>query len=146
MVQHALVLCVPKPCNHSVEPLQGAYCPFCIGQILPHFSILPHVLKCILVVSNHYELMPNLAQPCLCPSTTWDYYLCTQGMRIPDPLYHEDKIRKMVKKLKKYRLSPEACREQELHALVEMPTSGYMLTCCVLGQMMDSQCPQRVTK
>ena len=25
-------------------------------------------------------------RPQLCPSTTWDYYICTQGMRIPCPL------------------------------------------------------------
>ena len=69
-------------------------------------------------------------------------------MRIPCPLYHEAKIqkgRKMVKKPKKYRLTPEEFREQEMRALVEMPTSGYMLTCQVLGKLLASQRPQKVT-
>ena len=51
----------------------------------------------------HYEALIPL--PRLCPSTTWDYYICMQGMRIPCPLYHEVKVkkgRKMVKKPKKY--------------------------------------------
>ena len=80
--------------------------------------------------------------------TIWDYYICTQGMRIPCPLYHEAKIkkgRKTVKKPKKYRLTPEEFREQEMRALVEMPTSGYMLTCQVLGKLLASQRPQKVT-
>ena len=71
-----------------------------------------------------------------------------QGMRIPCPLYHEVKIkkgRKTVKKLKKYCLTPEEFREQEMRALVEMPTSGYMLTCQVLGKLLASQRPQKVT-
>ena len=69
-------------------------------------------------------------------------------MRIPCPLYHEAKVkkgRKTVKKPKKYRLMPEEFREQEMHALVEMPTSGYMLTCQLLGRLLDSQRPQKVT-
>ena len=71
-----------------------------------------------------------------------------QGMRIPCPLYHEAKIkkgRKTVKKLKKYRLTPEEFREQEMRTLVEMLTSGYMLTCQVLGKLLASQRPQKVT-
>ena len=87
--------------------------------------------------------------PRLRPSMTWDYYNHTQGMRIPCPLYHEAKIqkgRKTVKKPKKYRPMPEEFREQEMHALVEMLTSGYMLTCQVLGKLLASQCPQKVTR
>ena len=70
-------------------------------------------------------------------------------MRIPCPLYHKVKVkkgRKTVKKPKKYRLSPEEFREQEMQALVEKPTSGYMLTCQVLGKLLASQCPQKDTK
>ena len=51
----------------------------------------------------------------------------------------------MVKKLKKYCLTPKEFREQEMHALVEMPTSGYMLTRQVLGKLLASQRPQKVT-
>ena len=43
--------------------------------------------------------------PRLRPLTTWDYYIQTQGMQVPCPLYHEAKVRKgkkMVKKPKKY--------------------------------------------
>ena len=78
----------------------------------------------------------------------WDYYIRTQGMRIPCPLYHEAKVRKgkkTVKKPMKYRLMPEEFREQEMRALVEMLTSGYMLTCQVLGKLLASQHPQKVT-
>ena len=81
--------------------------------------------------------------------TTWDYYICMQGMRIPCPLYHEVKVkkgRKTVKKLKKYRLLLEEFREQEMWELVEMLTSGYMLTCQVLGKLLASQHPQKDTK
>ena len=69
-------------------------------------------------------------------------------MRIPCPLYHEAKIkkgRKTVKKPKKYHLTPGEFREQEMRALVEMLTSGYMLTCQVLGKLLASQRPQEVT-
>ena len=86
--------------------------------------------------------------PQLRPSTIWDYYIRTQGMRIPCPLYHKVKIkksRKMVKKPKKYHLTPEEFREQEMRALVEMPTSGYMLTRQVLGKLLDSQRPRKAT-
>ena len=92
--------------------------------------------------------MVHIHHPQLCPSTIWDYYIRTQGMRIPCPLYHEAKIkkgRKMTKKPKKYRLMPEEFREQEMRALVEMPTSGYMLTCQVLGKLLASQCPPKAT-
>ena len=81
--------------------------------------------------------------------TTWDYYIQTKGMQVPCPLYHEAKVkkgRKTTKKLKKYRLSPEEFREQELCALVEMLTSGYMLTHQVLGKLLASQCCQTGTK
>ena len=70
-------------------------------------------------------------------------------MRIPCPLYHEAKVkkgRKTVKKLKKYRLLLEEFREQEIRALVEMLTSGYMLTRQVLGKLLASQRPQKDTK
>ena len=80
--------------------------------------------------------------------TTWDYYIRMQGMKIPCPLYYEVKIkkgRKMVKKPKKYHLMPKEFREQEMRALVEMPTSGYMLTRQVLGKLLASQRPQKVT-
>ena len=103
----------------------------------PSLSPLPTTL---------YEALTPLPQ--LCPSTTWDYYIRTQGMRIPCPLYHEAKIkkgRKTTKKLKKYRLTPEEFREQETCALVEMPTSGYMLTRQVLGKLLASQRPPKVT-
>ena len=69
-------------------------------------------------------------------------------MRIPCPLYNEARIkkgRKTVKKPKKYCLTPKEFREQEMHALVEMPTSGYMLTCQVLGKLLASQRPQKAT-
>ena len=90
----------------------------------------------------------HIHHPQLHPSTIWDYYICMQGMRIPCPLYHEVKIkkgRKTAKKPKKYHLTPEEFREQEMRALVEMPTSGYMLTRQVLGKLLASQCPQKVT-
>ena len=70
-------------------------------------------------------------------------------MRVPCPLYHEAKVkkgRKTVKKPKKYRLSLEEFREQEMRALVEMPTSGYMLTHQVLGKMLASQHHQKDTR
>ena len=70
-------------------------------------------------------------------------------MRIPCPLYHEGKVkkgRKTVKKPKKYHLMPEEFREQEMRALVEMLTSGYMLTHQVLGNLLASKCPQKNTK
>ena len=69
-------------------------------------------------------------------------------MRIPCPLYHEARIKKgmkTVKKPKKYRLTPEEFREREMRALVEMPTSGYMLTRQVLGKLLASQHPRKVT-
>ena len=69
-------------------------------------------------------------------------------MRIPCPLYHEVKVKKgkkTVKKPKKYQLMPEEFREQEMRALVEMPTSGYMLTRQVLGKLLASQRPRKVT-
>ena len=66
-------------------------------------------------------------------------------MQIPNPLYHKKKVRKMVKKPRKYRHSPEARREEEMCALVEMPTSGYMLTRQVLGKLMASKQHQRGT-
>ena len=69
-------------------------------------------------------------------------------MRNPCPLYHEVKIkkgRKTVKKPKKYCLMPKEFREQEMHALVEMLTSGYMLTRQVFGKLLASQRPQKVT-
>ena len=71
-----------------------------------------------------------------------------QGMRIPYPLYHKAKIqkgRKTVKKPKKYWLMPEEFREQEMRALVEMLTSGYMLTRQVLGKLLASQRPLKAT-
>ena len=80
--------------------------------------------------------------------TIWDYYIRTQGILIPCPLYQEAKVkkgRKTTKKPKKYRLMPKEFREQEMRALVEMPTSGYMLTCQVLGKLLASQLPQKVT-
>ena len=103
----------------------------------PSLSPLPTAL---------YEALIPL--PWLRPSTTWDYYIHMQGMRIPCPLYHEVKVRKgkkTVKKPKKYCLTPEEFREQEMHASVEMPTSGYMLTRQVLGKLLASQCPQKAT-
>ena len=98
-----------------------------------------------LPTTRYKDLIPL---PQLHPSTTWDYYICMQGMRIPCPLYHEVKVkkgRKTIKKLKKYRLTPEEFREQEMHALVEMLTSGYMLTRQVLGKLLASQRPPKVT-
>ena len=89
----------------------------------------------------------HIHHPQLRPSTVWDYYIHTQGMRIPCPLYHEAKIqkgKKTTKKPKKYRLMPEEFEEQEMRALVEMPTSGYMLTRQVLGKLLASQRPLKV--
>ena len=104
----------------------------------PSLSPLPTAL---------YDALTPLPQ--LHPLTTWDYYIRTQGMRVPCPLYHEAKVkngRKMVKKPKKYRLLLEEFREQEMHALVEMPTSGYMLTRQILGKMLASQHHQKDTR
>ena len=103
----------------------------------PSLSPLPTAL---------YEALIPLPQ--LRHSTTWDNYIHMQGMRIPCPLYHKAKVkkgRKTVKKPKKYQLMPEEFREQEMHALVEMLTSGYMLTCQVLGKLLASQRPPKVT-
>ena len=55
------------------------------------------------------------------------------------------KGKRTTKKPKKYHLTPKEFREQEMRALVEMPTSGYMLTRQVLEKLLASQHPPKVT-
>ena len=150
----------PRPLFPSSLPLTPLATP--LSSNLPS---LPATLKTPTVIppksSSPQTLNPSLSPlptklykaliplPQLRPSTTWDYYICMQGMQVPCPLYHKVKVkkgRKTTKKPKKYRLLPEEFREQEMRALVEMQTSGYMLTCQVLGKMLASQHHQKGTK
>ena len=79
-------------------------------------------------------------------STTWDYYLRTQGMRINDPLYHETRPHKTTKKPLCYRLLLEELREIEQQVLAEMLTNGRMLTRSQLGKMQVLLRHQKGTK
>ena len=70
-------------------------------------------------------------------STLWDWYIRTQGLTVPDPLYKSSTSRWHVKKPRRYAATPEERHHQELMALLDRPTNGQMLTRGLLGRLMD---------
>ena len=70
-------------------------------------------------------------------STLWDQYICTQGLRILDPLYKSMEPRQRVKKPQQYAATLEECFHQEQMALLGQPTNGQRLTRGLLGKIMD---------
>ena len=69
-------------------------------------------------------------------STLWDHYIQTQGLRIPNPLYHSPAPHCQAKKPKKYNAMLEEQFHQEQLALMTRTTNGQMLTRQLLGKIM----------
>ena len=70
-------------------------------------------------------------------STLWDWYIHTQGLMIPDPLYKSPGPHCRVKKPRHYAATLEECHHQEQMALLDQPTNGRRLTWGLLGKIMD---------
>ena len=70
-------------------------------------------------------------------STLWDWYIWTQGLTIPDPLYKSSTSHQRVKKPLRYAATPEERHHQEQMALLDQPTNGRRLTWGLLGRIMD---------
>ena len=70
-------------------------------------------------------------------STLWDWYICTQGLTIPDPLYKSSGSCRRVQKPRRYTATLEECHHQEQMALLDQPMNGWRLTWGLLGKIMD---------
>ena len=70
-------------------------------------------------------------------SILWDRYICTQGLRILDPLYKSVEPRRQVKKPWWYAVTLEEHFHQEQMALLGQPRNGRRLTRGLLGKIMD---------
>ena len=80
-------------------------------------------------------------------STLWDWYIRTQGLTIPDPLYKSPGARRRVKKPRRYVATPEERYHQEQMALLDQLTNGQRLTRGLLGKIMDKdRKSRRVTR
>jgi hypothetical protein len=75
-------------------------------------------------------------------STVWEHYLCTQGGRVRNPLYPSTTpTQRQTRKPRRYTACPEEVRDEEVLALSQIPTGGWMLTRSYLGKIKQMPLP-----